>query len=104
MFAAANKYDGAKSVPGRSSPMPASETSDCLHCQINDVVVAFLEQQQKSGEMVEAHDIISMMAECIVDMILQQEDSHQAELLAQAMGSLGDLYLKKRDEPRDTTH
>jgi hypothetical protein len=85
--------------------MPAPETNECLHCEINDVVTAFLQRQQKTGETVEAHDMISMMAECLVDMILQQEEDHQAELLAQAVGSLGDLYLKKRDESeRDTTH
>jgi len=64
---------------------------DCLHCEINDVVMRFVEKALKEGTNVDVVDVISMMAESIVDVILQQEDVQQANLLAEAMRSLGHL-------------
>lgn len=67
----------------------------CLHCQINEVVMQFLEEAVKSGGTVDAADVTSMMAESIVDVILQQEGAQQANLLAATVASLGDLFLRK---------
>ena len=69
--------------------------SDCLHCEINDVVVDYVEQALKRDSQVNVVDVISMMAESIVDVILQQEDVQQGNLLAEAMRSLGHLFLEK---------
>jgi hypothetical protein len=71
----------------------AEET--CLHCQINEVVLQFLEETLQSGGTADAPEITSMMAESIVDVILQQEVGQQANLLAATVASLGELFLRK---------
>jgi hypothetical protein len=68
---------------------------DCLHCEINDVVLRFVEKALKSDSQVNVVEIISMMAESIVDVILQQEDVQHANLLAETMRSLAHLFLEK---------
>ena len=67
---------------------------DCLHCEINDVVMRFVEKALKDDTNVNVVEVMSMMAECIVDVILQQ-DVQQGNLLAEAMRSLGHLFLEK---------
>jgi hypothetical protein len=68
---------------------------DCLHCEINDVVMRFVEKALKDDTNVNVVEVMSMMAESIVDVILQQEDVQQGNLLAEAMRSLGHLFLEK---------
>jgi metal-sulfur cluster biosynthetic enzyme len=69
--------------------------SDCLHCEINEVLARYIEDAVKDGKTVNAVDVASMMSESIVDMILQQQEEQRDLLLAEAMRSLGHLYLEK---------
>ena len=76
---------------------------DCLHCEINDLVTQYIEEASRSGTAVQIGEIMSMMVESLVDLILQQEESQQANLLAAAVGALGDLFLQKSGPEGDST-
>jgi hypothetical protein len=75
--------------------------SDCLHCDINDLVQKHIEQD----EAVDIADVAAKMAESLADLILSSAESEQAKLLAHAMAALGDMYLQKSGAGEgDTTH
>ena len=76
--------------------------SDCLHCDINDLVQRHLEQ----NEATDVEEVAAKMAESLADLILSSTESEQAKLLAHAIAALGDLYLQKSSavEGADTTH
>jgi regulator of sirC expression with transglutaminase-like and TPR domain len=66
--------------------------AECLHCQINDLVRAHLE----NDDPVDLNDLVAKIvesaAELIVDMAPQEE---QAQVLAEAIRHLGHAYLEK---------
>jgi hypothetical protein len=76
--------------------------SDCLHCDINDVVQKHVERT----EAPDAADLAARMAESLADMILTfvpEED--QANVLAHAIAHLGEMFLQKGGAVEgDTTH
>ena len=76
--------------------------SDCLHCDINDLVRKHLEQ----NEATDVEEVAAKMAESLADLILSSTESEQARLLAHAIAALGDLYLQKSGavQGADTTH
>ena len=67
-----------------------------LRESINDVVVKYLERKLQTEEPVDAANMAHEMAQSIVDMIMEQEERHQAPLLASTIASLGDEYLQRR--------
>jgi hypothetical protein len=64
--------------------------SDCLHCDINDLVDKRLEQ-----EGADLTDLSSRIAESLVDLILLAPPADQSKLLADAIANLGQLFLEK---------
>lgn len=75
--------------------------SDCLHCDINDLVQKHIEQD----EATDIADVAAKLAESLADLILSSEASEQPKLLAHAMAALGDMYLQKSGASEgDTTH
>ena len=75
--------------------------SDCLHCDINDLVQKHIEQD----EAIDVADVAAKMAESLADLILSSAASEQPKLLAHAMAALGDMYLQKSGAVEgDTTH
>jgi hypothetical protein len=77
--------------------------SDCLHCDINDLVQTHIEQ----NETVDLVEVAAKMAESLADLILSSApESEQPKLLAHAIAALGDMYLQKSGavEGGDTTH
>jgi hypothetical protein len=64
--------------------------SDCLHCDINDLVDKRLE-----SEGADLTDLASRMTESLVDLILLAPPADQSKLLADALANLGQLYLEK---------
>jgi hypothetical protein len=77
--------------------------SDCLHCDINELVQAHLEQ----NESVDLVEVAAKMAESLADLILSTApESEQPKLLAHAIAALGDMYLQKSGavDGADTTH
>jgi regulator of sirC expression with transglutaminase-like and TPR domain len=66
--------------------------AECLHCQINELVKAHLENDEPVdlGELVAR--IVESAAELIADAAPEEE---QAEVLAAAISHLGHAYLEK---------
>jgi len=64
--------------------------SDCLHCDINDLVRQHVERG--TDDLVE---IASMMAESVADLVLLAPEEDRATLLAHAVSALGQMVLEK---------
>ena len=64
--------------------------SDCLHCQINDLV----EQQIAGGEN-DPLALASKIAESLADLILSVPQSEQALMIAEVLRQFGDVMLEK---------
>jgi hypothetical protein len=76
--------------------------SDCLHCDINEMVQKHIE----SAENPDIADLVARIAESLADTILNfvpEED--QATVLAHSVAHLGEMFLQKgRAGEGDTTH
>ena len=64
--------------------------SDCLHCDINQLV-----QQHIESEDADVGEVASMMVESIIDLILLAPDEDRANLMAHALSMLGQIVLEK---------
>ena len=64
--------------------------SDCLHCDINQLV-----QQHIEGEDADLGEIASMMVESLADLILLAPESDRSNLMAHALSALGQIFLEK---------
>ncbi len=64
--------------------------SDCLHCDINELVEKRLE-----GEGADLAEVAALIAESLADLILLAPGDEQAKFLADAMANLGHAYLQK---------
>jgi hypothetical protein len=77
--------------------------SDCLHCDINQLV----QERMERGE-VDLAELTSMVAESLADLILVAPEIDQAKLLADAIAQLGQTLLEKsgavEGDPSRATH
>ena len=64
--------------------------SDCLHCDINQLVQGRLER----GEA-DLGELASMMVESLADLVLLAPEAEQAHLLAYVVSGLGQMFLEK---------
>lgn len=64
--------------------------SDCLHCDINDLVEKRLE-----SESADLAEIAGLIAESLADVILLAPGDEQAKFMADAIANLGHAYLQK---------
>ena len=64
--------------------------SDCLHCDINELVQQHVESGK--GDLVE---IASMMAESLADLVLLAPEEDRANLMAHVLSAVGQMYLEK---------
>ena len=64
--------------------------SECLHCEINELVQQGFEQGQT-----DLPEIVSMIAESLVDAILLAPEANQANLMAHATSAVGQILLRK---------
>jgi hypothetical protein len=64
--------------------------SDCLHCEINQLVQERLERGDT--DLVE---VASMMVESLADLILLAPESDQSNLMAHALSAFGQIVLEK---------
>jgi hypothetical protein len=63
--------------------------SDCLHCDINQLVRQRIERGADLGELA------AMMVESLTDLILLAPEEEQADLMAHALSAFGQMYLEK---------
>jgi hypothetical protein len=73
-------------------PQEASATgdSDCLHCEINELV-----QQRIEAGATNLADLAAMVVESLVELVLLAPDGEQAKLMADALAHFGHTYLEK---------
>ena len=64
--------------------------SDCLHCDINDLV-----QEHVEGGTTDLVEIASMMAESLADLVLLAPEEDRANLMAHVLSAVGQVYLEK---------
>jgi hypothetical protein len=63
--------------------------SDCLHCDINQLVRQRIERGADLGELA------AMMVESLTDLILLAPEEERADLMAHALSAFGQMYLEK---------
>ena len=76
--------------------------SECLHCEINDLVQEHIEQ----SDPVDLMDLAAKMVESLVELIVLAPEKDQAKLMADVLAHFGQLFLEKCGaiEGGDTTH
>ena len=65
--------------------------SDCLHCDINELV----RQQLDRSDPIDLEELASRIAESLVDLILLAPDEQQGNMLAETILNLGHAFLEK---------
>jgi hypothetical protein len=71
--------------------------SDCLHCDINDLVEKRLE-----SEDADLADLAARLTESLVDLIMLAPPGDQAKLMADALSNFGQAYLEKSGAIEET--
>jgi hypothetical protein len=64
--------------------------SDCLHCDINDLVEKRLE-----SEGADLAEIAARVTESLADLILLAPPADQSKLMADVLANLGQAFLEK---------
>jgi hypothetical protein len=85
-----------------ASQSGAAAMSDCLHCDINDLVQQHIER----GETTDLAEVAARIAESLADLILfTAPPEQQAKLIAHVLAHFGDMLLEKSGAAEgDTTH
>lgn len=64
--------------------------SDCLHCDINELVQKHIDRGNA-----DIAEFAAKIVESLADLILLAPESEQAQLMADAMASFGHAFLEK---------
>jgi hypothetical protein len=64
--------------------------SDCLHCEINQLV-----QERFECRDTDLVEMVSMQVESLADLILLAPESDRSNLMAHALSALGQILLEK---------
>jgi hypothetical protein len=64
--------------------------SDCLHCDINEIVQNYID---RGGA--DIAEFAAKIAESLADLILLAPENEQAKLMADAIASFGHAFLEK---------
>jgi hypothetical protein len=68
--------------------------SDCLHCDIHEMLESHLQ-----GEQADLAEIAAKVTEVLADLILLAPPEEQTMLMAQVVANLGGMVLEKSQEP-----
>jgi hypothetical protein len=71
--------------------------SDCIHCDINDLV-----DKQLEKEDADLADIAARVAESLVDLLVMAPAGDQAKLMADVLATIGQIYLEKTGATEST--
>ena len=64
--------------------------SECLHCEINQLV----QERMESGQT-DLAELASMLTESLADLVLSAPDSEQPKLIGYALSAFGQMLLEK---------
>jgi hypothetical protein len=78
--------------------------SDCLHCEIHDMLESHLQ-----GEQANLVEIAARVTEVLADLILMAPPAERLSLMADVLANLGGIVLEKSQEadptnPRRSSH
>ena len=73
-----------------------SGTSECLHCEINQLV----QERMESGHA-DLVELASMMVESLADLIVLAPESEQPKLMTYALSAFGPMLLEKSGAAED---
>jgi hypothetical protein len=71
--------------------------SDCLHCDIHDVLESHLKSEQA-----DLSEIAAKVTEVLADLIMMVPPDEQTVLMAHVVANLGGMVLAKSQEPDPT--
>jgi hypothetical protein len=71
--------------------------SDCLHCDIHEMLESHLQ-----GEQADLAEIAARVTEVLADLILMAPPGEQTALMADVLANLGGMVLEKSQEPDPT--
>jgi hypothetical protein len=71
--------------------------SDCLHCEIHDILESHLQSEQAN-----LAEIAARVTEVLADLILMAPLSDQTALMAEVIANLGGIVLEKTRESDPT--
>lgn len=82
----------------------ASPMSECLHCEINELLESRLQGQEDN-----LAEIAAKITEVLADIILTAPLDEQSMLMADILANLGSFVLEKKDDrdpanPRRSSH
>ena len=80
--------DDRRPTDGQGSAM-----SDCLHCDINQLV----QQRLERGDT-DLGEVASMLVESLADLILLAPEDERPNLMAYALTGFGQIFLEKSGE------
>jgi hypothetical protein len=72
--------------------------SDCLHCEIHDMLESHLQSEQAN-----LAEIAARVTEVLADLILMAPPGDQTALMADVLANLGGMVLEKSQEPNPTS-
>jgi hypothetical protein len=72
--------------------------SDCLHCDIHEMLESHLQ-----GEQVDLAEVAARVTEVLADLILMAPPGEQTVLMADVLANLGGMVLEKSQEPNPTS-
>jgi hypothetical protein len=78
-------------------PKGASHMSECLHCDIHELL-----DSQLQGKDVNLAEIAAKVTEVLADIILTAPPDDQATLMADILANLGSFLLEKNDDAGPT--
>jgi hypothetical protein len=64
--------------------------TECLHCEINELV-----QERIEGGGADAAELAAMIVESLAELILLVPEEDRAKLIADALAQFGQMYLEK---------
>jgi hypothetical protein len=78
--------------------------SECLHCEINELLESRLQ-----GQEVNLAEVATKVTEVLADLILMAPPDEQSTLMADVLANLGSFVLEKKDDadptsPRRSSH
>ena len=68
--------------------------SDCIHCDIHDLLESHLQDRE-----VNLAEIAAKVTEVLADLILMAPPDEQSTLMADMLANLGGLLLEKKNPP-----
>jgi len=78
--------------------------SECLHCEINELL-----ENRLQGQEVNLADVAAKVTEVLADLILMAPPDEQSTLMADILANLGSFVLEKKEDvdptnPRRSSH